>query len=43
VRTELYWIPAIPLGLIALVEIVLLAGALAELKPRSRPSREVTR
>jgi len=35
VRTELYWIPAIPLGLIALVEIVLLAGALAELKPRS--------
>jgi len=43
VRTELYWIPAIPLGLIALVEIVLLAGALAELKPRSRPSREVAR
>ena len=37
VRTELYWIPAIPLGLIALVEIVLLAGALAELKPRGRP------
>lgn len=35
VRTELYWIPAIPLGLIALVEIVLLAGALAELKPRT--------
>jgi len=35
VRTELYWIPAIPLGVIALVEIVLLAGALAELKPRS--------
>jgi Ca-activated chloride channel family protein len=35
VRTELYWIPAIPLGLIALVEIVLLAGALAELKPRA--------
>ena len=47
VRTELYWIPAIPLGLIALVEIVLLAGALAELKPRgparaasARPSGE---
>jgi len=36
VRTELYWIPAIPLGLIALVEIVMLAGALAELKPRRR-------
>ena len=35
VRTELYWIPAIPLGLLALVEIVLLAGALAELKPRT--------
>ncbi|GAB3606850.1 hypothetical protein GCM10027413_22590 [Conyzicola nivalis] len=40
VRTELYWIPAIPLGLLALVEIVLLGGALAELKPKGR--REVT-
>ena len=39
VRTELYWIPAIPLGIIALVEIVLLAGALAELKPRA-PQRK---
>jgi len=40
VRTELYWIPAIPLGLIALVEIVLLAGTLAELKPRPPQRRE---
>lgn len=36
VRTELYWIPAIPLGFLALVEIVLLAGALAELKPKAK-------
>ena len=39
VRTELYWIPAIPLGLVALVEILLLAGALAELKPRGAPRK----
>jgi Ca-activated chloride channel family protein len=40
VRTELYWIPAIPLGVIALAEILLLAGALAELKPRAPQRKE---
>jgi Ca-activated chloride channel family protein len=29
-RTELYWIPAIPLGLLALLQLVALAGAVAE-------------
>jgi Ca-activated chloride channel family protein len=41
IRTELYWIPAIPLGILALVEVVLLGGALAELKPKRK--REAAR
>jgi Ca-activated chloride channel family protein len=32
--TELYWIPAIPLGILLLAELVALSGAVAELRPR---------
>lgn len=34
--TELYWIPAIPLGLLALLEILWIAAAIAELRPARR-------
>lgn len=34
--TELYWIFAIPLGLLALLEIVNISGAVAELRPARR-------
>ena len=34
--TELYWIFAIPLGLLALLEIVNISGAIAELRPTRR-------
>lgn len=36
--TELYWIFAIPLGLLALLEIVNIGGAVAELRPGRRRS-----
>jgi len=36
--TELYWIFAIPLGILALLEIVNISGAVAEVRPgRRRP------
>ena len=36
--TELYWIFAIPLGLLALLQIVAIGGAIAELRPARRAS-----
>jgi Ca-activated chloride channel homolog len=37
--TELYWVFAIPLGLLALLEIVNISGAVAEVRPRARSAR----
>jgi len=43
VRTELYWIAALPLGLIALAELVALAGIVLESRRAARPEGQTPR